>query len=207
MTLIRNEDVIQSVADALQYISYYHPIDFIRAVNEAYEKEESPAAKDAMAQILINSRLCAEGKRPICQDTGIVAVFLRVGMQVQWEGNMSPEDMVNEGVRRAYSHPDNVLRASIVSDPSGARKNTGDNTPAVIHVQIVPGAEIEVKLAAKGGGSENKAKLVMLNPSDSIVDWVEQTLPTMVRDGARLECWVSALVARQKRQLSWPNYR
>lgn len=179
MTLIRNEDVIQSVADALQYISYYHPIDFITAVNEAYEKEESSAAKDAMAQILINSRLCAEGKRPICQDTGIVTVFLKVGMNVQWEGSMGLEDMVNEGVRRAYLHPDNVLRASILSDPAGARKNTKDNTPAVIHTQIVPGDEIEVKLAAKGGGSENKAKLVMLNPSDSIVDWVEQTLPTM----------------------------
>ena len=179
MTLIRNEDVIQSVADALQYISYYHPIDFITAVNEAYEREESPAAKDAMAQILINSRLCAEGKRPICQDTGIVVVFLKVGMSVQWEGDMVLEDMVNEGVRRAYLNPDNVLRASILSDPAGARKNTKDNTPAVIHTQIVLGSEIEVKVAAKGGGSENKAKLVMLNPSDSIVDWVEQTLPTM----------------------------
>jgi fumarate hydratase class I len=179
MTLIRNEDVIQSVADALQYISYYHPIDFITAVNEAYEREESPAAKDAMAQILINSRLCAEGKRPICQDTGIVVVFLKVGMNVQWEGDMALEDMVNEGVRRAYLNPDNVLRASILSDPAGARKNTKDNTPAVIHTQIVLGSEIDVKVAAKGGGSENKAKLVMLNPSDSIVDWVEQTLPTM----------------------------
>lgn len=179
MTLIRNEHVIQSVADALQYISYYHPIDFVKAVNEAYEKEESPAAKDAMAQILINSRLCAEGKRPICQDTGIVTVFLKVGMQVQWEGDMSLEDMINEGVRRAYLLPDNVLRASILADPAGARKNTGDNTPAVIHTQIVTGDKIEVKLAAKGGGSENKAKLVMLNPSDSIADWVEETLPTM----------------------------
>jgi fumarate hydratase class I len=179
MTLIRNEDVIQSVADALQYISYYHPIDFITAVHEAYEREESSAAKDAMAQILINSRMCAEGRRPICQDTGIVVVFLKVGMQVQWEGDIALEAMVNEGVRRAYLHPDNVLRASIVSDPAGARKNTRDNTPAVIHMQIVPGSEIEVKLAAKGGGSENKSKLVMLNPSDSIVDWVEKTLPTM----------------------------
>ncbi|MGY8785878.1 MAG: fumarate hydratase [Pseudomonadales bacterium] len=179
MTLIRNEDVIQSVADALQYISYYHPIDFVTAVNKAYEREESSAAKDAMAQILINSRLCAEGKRPICQDTGIVTVFLKVGMSVQWEGNMALEDMVNEGVRRAYLNPDNVLRASILSDPSGARKNTKDNTPAVIHTQIVAGSEIDVKIAAKGGGSENKAKLVMLNPSDSIVDWVEKTLPTM----------------------------
>jgi len=179
MTLIRNEDVIQSVADALQYISYYHPIDFVTAVNKAYEREESSAAKDAMAQILINSRLCAEGKRPICQDTGIVTVFLKVGMNVQWEGNMALEDMVNEGVRRAYLNPDNVLRASILSDPAGARKNTKDNTPAVIHTQIVAGSEIDVKIAAKGGGSENKAKLVMLNPSDSIVDWVEKTLPTM----------------------------
>ncbi len=179
MTLIRNEDVIQSVADALQYISYYHPIDFITAVHEAYEREESSAAKDAMAQILINSRLCAEGKRPICQDTGIVTVFLKVGMSVQWEGDMALEDMVNEGVRRAYLNPDNVLRPSILSDPAGARKNTKDNTPAVIHTQIVPGSELDVKLAAKGGGSENKAKLVMLNPSDSIVDWVEKTLPTM----------------------------
>ena len=179
MTLIRNEDVIQSVADALQYISYYHPIDFITAVNKAYEREESSAAKDAMAQILINSRLCAEGKRPICQDTGIVTVFLKVGMSVQWEGNMALEDMVNEGVRRAYLNPDNVLRASILSDPAGARKNTKDNTPAVIHTQIVAGSEIDVKIAATGGVSENKAKLVMLNPSDSIVDWVEKTLPTM----------------------------
>lgn len=179
MTLIRNEDVIQSVADALQYISYYHPLDFIKAVHEAYEKEESEAAKDAMAQILINSRLCAEGKRPICQDTGIVTVFLKIGMDVQWEGDMSPADMINEGVRRAYLHPDNVLRASILIDPAGSRINTKDNTPAVIHTEIVPGNTIEVKLAAKGGGSENKAKLAMLNPSDSIVDWVERTLPTM----------------------------
>ena len=179
MTLIRNEDVIQSVADALQYISYYHPIDFVKAVNEAYEREESPAAKDAMAQILINSRLCAEGNRPICQDTGIVTVFLKVGMQVQWEGGVSLDDMVNEGVRRAYLLSDNVLRASILADPAGARKNTGDNTPAVIHTEIVPGNKLEVKLAAKGGGSENKAKMVMLNPSDSIADWVEATLPTM----------------------------
>ncbi|PCJ25607.1 MAG: fumarate hydratase [SAR86 cluster bacterium] len=179
MTLIRNEDVIQSVADALQYISYYHPLDFVKAVHEAYEKEESEAAKDAMAQILINSRLCAEGKRPICQDTGIVTVFLKVGMGVQWEGDMLLADMVNEGVRRAYLNPDNILRASILSDPAGARINTKDNTPAVIHTEIVKGNEIEVKLAAKGGGSENKAKLAMLNPSDSIVDWVERTLPTM----------------------------
>ncbi len=179
MTVIANEQLIQSVADALQYISYYHPLDFVKAVHEAYEKEESEAAKDAMAQILLNSRLCAEGKRPICQDTGIVTVFLKIGMEVGWEGDMSVEEMVNEGVRRAYLLPDNVLRASILADPAGARKNTGDNTPAVIHTELVPGATIEVKLAAKGGGSENKAKLAMLNPSDSIADWVEATLPTM----------------------------
>ena len=179
MTLIRNKDFIQSVADALQYISYYHPTDFVRAVHQAYENEESSAAKDAMAQILINSRMCAEGKRPICQDTGIVTVFLKVGMDVQWEGGLSVSDMVNEGVRRAYQLPDNVLRASILSDPAGARKNTKDNTPAVIHMELVPGNTIDVKLAAKGGGSENKAKMVMLNPSDSIVDWVEETVPKM----------------------------
>lgn len=179
MTLIRNEHLIQSVADALQYISYYHPLDFVKAVHEAYEKEESVAAKDAMAQILLNSRLCAEGKRPICQDTGIVTVFLKIGMDVQWEGDMSIHDMVNEGVRRAYLLPDNVLRASVLDDPAGARKNTGDNTPAVIHMDFVPGDTIEVKLAAKGGGSENKARLAMLNPSDSVADWVEATLPGM----------------------------
>ena len=179
MTLIRNEHLIQSVADALQYISYYHPLDFVQAVHEAYKKEQSTAAKDAMAQILINSRLCAEGKRPICQDTGIVTIFLKIGMDVQWEGDMSVYDMVNEGVRRAYLLPDNLLRASILSDPLGSRTNTKDNTPAVIHSEVVPGKTVEVKLAAKGGGSENKAKLAMLNPSDSIVDWVEKTLPKM----------------------------
>ena len=179
MTVIRQDDLIQSVADALQYISYYHPLDFIQAVNSAYEREESVAAKDAMAQILINSRLCAEGKRPICQDTGIVTVFLKIGMQLQWEGDMSVADMVNEGVRRAYLNPDNVLRASILSDPAGARKNTKDNTPAVIHMEVVPGNTLDVTVAAKGGGSENKAKMVMLNPSDSIVDWVLKTVPTM----------------------------
>ncbi len=179
MTLIRQEDVIHSVADALQFISYYHPLDFIHAVHRAYEREESKAAKDAMAQILINSRMCAEGKRPICQDTGIVTVFVEVGMNVQWEGTMGLEDMINEGVRRAYLHPDNVLRASILSDPAGARKNTKDNTPAVIHTRLVPGDKVEFQVAAKGGGSENKSKLVMLNPSDSIVDWVVKTVPTM----------------------------
>jgi len=179
MSTIRQDDLIQSVADALQFISYYHPVDFIKAINEAYEKEESTAAKDAMAQILINSRMCAEGHRPICQDTGIVTVFVKVGMNVQWDAKMSLEDMINEGVRRAYTHPDNVLRASIMADPAGARKNTKDNTPAVIHTQIVPGDKVDITVAAKGGGSENKAKFAMLNPSDSIVDWVLKTVPTM----------------------------
>ncbi|MDX1693408.1 MAG: fumarate hydratase [Ketobacteraceae bacterium] len=179
MAVIREDDFIQSIADSLQYISYYHPTDFVKAVAEAYEKEESQAAKDAMAQILINSRMCAEGKRPICQDTGIVTVFLKIGMNVQWDSKMSVEDMVNEGVRRAYLLPDNVLRASILEDPAGARKNTRDNTPAVIHYEVVPGDKVEVHVAAKGGGSENKSKMVMLNPSDSIVDWVLKTVPAM----------------------------
>jgi fumarate hydratase class I len=179
MTTIRQDDLIDSVADALQFISYYHPTDFIKAVHEAYEREESPAAKDAMAQILINSRMCAQGKRPICQDTGIVTVFVKVGMDIQWDADLSVTDMINEGVRRAYTHPDNVLRASILADPAGARKNTKDNTPAVIHYEIVPGNKVEVDVAAKGGGSENKSKMVMLNPSDSIVDWVIKTVPTM----------------------------
>ena len=179
MTVIRQDDLIQSVADALQYISYYHPVDFIRAMDEAYQREQNPAAKDAMAQILINSRMCAEGKRPICQDTGIVTVFLTVGMNVQWEGTMGVTDMVNEGVRRAYNLPDNVLRASILADPDGARTNTKDNTPAVIHYEIVPGDTVEVHVAAKGGGSEAKSKFAMLNPSDSVVDWVLKMVPTM----------------------------
>ncbi|TVS18106.1 MAG: fumarate hydratase [Gammaproteobacteria bacterium] len=179
MTLIRQDDLIESVADALQFISYYHPVDFIQAVHEAWQREESQAAKDAMAQILINSRMCAEGHRPICQDTGIVTVFMKVGMDVRWEADMSVADMVNEGVRRAYTHPDNVLRASILEDPAGARRNTRDNTPAVIHMEVVPGDTVDVQVAAKGGGSENKAKMAMLNPSDSIVDWVVKTVPTM----------------------------
>jgi fumarate hydratase, class I len=179
MTVIKQDDFIQSVADALQYISYYHPVDFIRGMAKAYEKELSPAARDAMAQILINSRMCAEGHRPICQDTGIVTVFLKVGMNVQWNATMSVEDMVNEGVRRAYLHEDNKLRASILADPAGARKNTGDNTPAVVNVSLVPGDKVEVVLAAKGGGSEAKSKFAMLNPSDSIVEWVLKTVPTM----------------------------
>ena len=179
MTSIRQEDLIASVADALQYISYYHPIDYIKALGEAYEREESPAAKDAIAQILTNSRMSAMGHRPICQDTGIVVAFVKVGMDVRWESQMSVTDMVNEGVRRAYSNPDNVLRASVVADPAGTRKNTRDNTPAVIHYEIVPGDKVEIILAAKGGGSENKAKFVILNPSDSLVDWVLKTVPTM----------------------------
>ncbi|QTR47818.1 fumarate hydratase [Thiothrix litoralis] len=179
MTIIKQNDVIASVADALQFISYYHPADFIEAMHKAWEREESPAAKDSIAQILVNSRMCAEGHRPICQDTGIVTVFVKVGMNVQWEGDLSLSDMINEGVRRAYMNPDNVLRASILADPAGARKNTKDNTPAVIHYEIVPGDKVSFDVAAKGGGSENKSKMVMLNPSDSIVDWVLKTVPTM----------------------------
>jgi fumarate hydratase class I len=180
MTTIKQEDFIGSVADALQFMSYYHPQDYIEALGEAYNAEQSPAAKDAIAQILTNSRMCAEGHRPLCQDTGIVVAFVKVGMDVRWDGaSMSIADMVNEGVRRAYLHPDNKLRASIVADPAGARKNTRDNTPAVTHFDVVPGDRVEVKIAAKGGGSENKANFVMLNPSDSIVDWVLETVPAM----------------------------
>ncbi len=178
-TLIRQQDFIESVFDALQFISYYHPVDFIKAVHEAYEREQSVAAKDALAQILINSRMCAEGHRPICQDTGIVTVFVEVGMEVRWDAELSVEEMVNAGVRKAYQHPDNVLRASILADPDGARKNTGDNTPAVIHMKLVPGAKVEVHVAAKGGGSEAKTKFAMLNPSDSVVDWVLEQVPKM----------------------------
>jgi len=180
MTAIRQNDLIQSVADALQFISYYHPDDYIQALAEAYRLEESAAARDAIAQILSNSRMCAEGHRPICQDTGIVIAFVKVGMDVQWpDATMSVTAMVNEGVRRAYLDSDNPLRASIVANPVGVRANTRDNTPAVVHYDLVPGANVEVRLAAKGGGSENKSKLVMLNPSDSLVDWVLQTVPTM----------------------------
>ena len=178
-TVIKQDDIITSVEDALQFISYYHPLDFIQAMNEAYEKEANPAAKDAMAQILINSRLCAEGHRPICQDTGIVSVFAAVGMDVLFDGEMSLDDMINEGVRRAYKSPENVLRASILADPDGARKNTGDNTPAVINYTIVPGNTLDIQVAAKGGGSEAKSKFAMLNPSDSVVDWVLSVVPTM----------------------------
>jgi len=179
LTVIKQDDLIQSIADALQYISYYHPPDFIRSMASAYEKEQSPAARDAMAQILINSRMCAEGHRPICQDTGIVTAFLKVGMNVQWDATMAVEEMVNEGVRRAYLHEDNKLRASILADPAGARRNTQDNTPAVVNMTLVPGDNVEVIVAAKGGGSEAKSKFAMLNPSDSIVEWVLKTVPTM----------------------------
>jgi fumarate hydratase class I len=180
VTAIRKDDLVDSIAGALQYISFYHPADFISHLARAYETEQSPAAKDAIAQILTNSRMCAEGHRPLCQDTGIVNVFLKVGMDVRWEGfDGSLDDAVNEGVRKGYLNPDNVLRASVVSPPEFGRRNTKDNTPAVISIQIVPGGTVEVMVAAKGGGSENKSKFVMLNPSDSIVDWVMKTVPTM----------------------------
>lgn len=181
MTTIRHDDLVESVAAALQYISYYHPADYIAHLARAYEREESAAAKDAIAQILTNSRMCAEGKRPICQDTGIVNVFLKIGMDVKWEGfgAGSISDAVNAGVRKGYLNPDNVLRASVLDDPIFARKNTKDNTPAVVHMELVPGDKVDVIVAAKGGGSENKSKMYMLNPSDNIVDWVLKTVPTM----------------------------
>lgn len=179
MTIVKQEDVIQSVADSLQYISYYHSPDFIQAMHKAWLKEESESAKDAISQILINSRMSAEGRRPICQDTGIVVVFVKVGMQVQWKASLSLEEMINEGVRQAYLNPENPLRASIVSPPIGKRANTTDNTPAVVHVEMVPGDKLEITVSAKGGGSENKSKFIILNPSDSVVDWVLETLPKM----------------------------
>ncbi|MBA3477509.1 MAG: fumarate hydratase [Lautropia sp.] len=180
MATIRCDDLVESIAAGLQFISYYHPEDYIRHLAHAYEVEQSPAARDAIAQILTNSRMCAEGKRPLCQDTGIVNVFLKIGMDVRWSGfTGSLEDAINEGVRRGYLNPDNLLRASIVADPQFERRNTRDNTPAVVNVQLVPGDKVDVRLAAKGGGSENKSKLVMLNPSDSVVDWVLKTVPTM----------------------------
>ena len=179
MTIIKQDDLIQSIADSLQFISYYHPRDYIEALADAYEREESPAAKDAMAQILLNSRMCAEGHRPVCQDTGSVVVFVDVGMQVRWDTDRALEELVNEGVRRAYTDPDNILRASIVDPPFGGRRNTGDNTPAVVHARLVPGDRVSVKVAAKGGGSENKSRFTILNPSASIVDWVLDTLPGM----------------------------
>jgi fumarate hydratase class I len=179
MTVIKQEDLITSVADAFQFISYYHPLDYIKALGEAYEREESPAAKDAIAQILTNSRMSAEGHRPICQDTGIALVFIKVGMNVQWQATMSVQEMIDEGVRRAYMDKDNPLRASVLSDPAGARKSTKDNTPAVVHFEIVPGDHVEVICAAKGGGSEAKSKFAMLNPSDDVVEWVLKTVPSM----------------------------
>ncbi|MFN5883233.1 MAG: fumarate hydratase, partial [Burkholderiales bacterium] len=179
-TVIRQQDLIDSVAASLQFISYYHPADYIQHLARAYEREQSPAARDAIAQILTNSRMCAEGKRPLCQDTGIVNVFMKIGMDVRWEGfSGSIEDAVNEGVRRGYNDPSNTLRASIVADPHFDRKNTRDNTPAVIHMTVVPGNTVDITVAAKGGGSENKSKFVMLNPSDSIIDWVIKTVPSM----------------------------
>ena len=182
MVTITQEDFISSVADAFQYISYYHPVDYIKALHAAYLREESPAAKDAMAQILINSRMAAEGHRPICQDTGICIAFIRVGMDARFEGPLTPEQMVNEGVRRAYTDADNPLRGSMLTDPDGKRKNTTDNTPGVTHIEIVPGDKVEVIVAAKGGGSENKSKFAMLLPSDNIVDWVLTMVPTMGAD-------------------------
>ena len=180
MTIIKQADLIESIAAALQYISYYHPADFIAHLARAYEAEQGPAARDAIAQILTNSKMCAEGRRPICQDTGIVNVFLKIGMDVRFEGfTGSITDAVNEGVRRGYLDPENKLRASVVADPLFARKNTQDNTPAVVHMEVIPGDKLDVQVAAKGGGSENKAKFAMLNPSDSLVDWVLKTVPTM----------------------------
>ena len=179
MTVIRQQDLIDSIAGALQFISYYHPADYIHALAEAYRAEQSPAAKDAMAQILTNSRMSAQGHRPVCQDTGIVVAFVRVGMSVRWDAVLSVVEMVNAGVRKAYLDADNPLRASIVADPAGKRKNTGDNTPAVVHVELVQGDGVDVHIAAKGGGSENKAVMAMLNPSDDIVEWVLQRIPEM----------------------------
>src|SRR5574343_1315801 len=179
MAAIKQEDFIQSIADAFQYISYYHPLDYIKALGEAYKREESPAAKDAIAQILTNSRMAAEGHRPICQDTGIAVVFLKVGQNLKWDATMSVQEMVNEGVRRAYLNTDNTLRASVLLDPAGARKNSKDNTPAVVHYEIVEGDELEVICAAKGGDSENKTKIYTHNPTDSIIDRHLKTVPTM----------------------------
>ncbi|OQA30710.1 MAG: Fumarate hydratase class I, anaerobic [Betaproteobacteria bacterium ADurb.Bin341] len=179
MTAIRQDDFIASITEAFQYISVYHPADFIQAMARAYETEQSPAAKDAIAQILTNSRLCAEGKRPICQDTGIAVVFIKIGMNVKWDAQLSLQEMVDAGVRRAYTDPDNPLRASVLRDPAGERRNSGDNTPAVVHVELVAGDKVDVTCAAKGGGSENKARLAMLNPSDSIADWVVNTVANL----------------------------
>lgn len=179
MSIIKKQDFIDSIADALQYISFYHPLDFVQAAKAAYDREINPAAKDALAQILINSRMSAEGHRPLCQDTGIVTCFVKIGMQVQWDSDMTVQEMVDEGTRRAYTNPDNPLRASVLADPAGSRKNTKDNAPAVVHIDMIPGDKVEVSIAAKGGGSENKSKMVMLNPSDDVVEWVLKTVPTM----------------------------
>ncbi len=179
MTLIKQDDLVQSIADALQFISYYHPLDYIQAVGAAYEREQSPAARDALAQILTNSRMCAEGHRPICQDTGAVVVFLRIGMQVRFDTDRPLQALIDEGVRRAYLDPDNILRASMVDPPIGERRNTGDNTPAIVYQELVPGDRLEIAVAAKGGGSENKSRFTILNPSDSLADWVVETLPGM----------------------------
>lgn len=180
MAIIRQADFIASIEDALQYISYYHPLDFVQALEKAYHLEQSEAAKNAIAQVLTNSRMSAQGHRPICQDTGIVTCFVKIGMAAQWDKtDMTVQQMVDEGTRRAYLNSDNPLRASIVADPAGSRKNTGDNTPAVVHIDMVPGDHIEVMIAAKGGGSENKSKMVMLNPSDNIADWVVETMPKL----------------------------
>ncbi|TSA51133.1 MAG: fumarate hydratase [Nitrosomonadales bacterium] len=179
MSLIREQDFIYSVHDALQYISYYHAPDFLHALHAAWEREQSPAARDALGQILANSYLCAQGHRPLCQDTGIVTAFIKVGMDVRWDTRRSLQELVDEGVRRAYTDPDNLLRPSIVADPAGTRRNTGDNTPAVVHVELVPGDKVEITIAAKGGGSENKAQLAMLEPADDIVAWVLDTVPKM----------------------------
>jgi len=182
MTTIKQEDFIQSIADGFQFISIYHPVDFIKAMGQAYEREQSPAAKNAIGQILMNSRMAVEGHRPVCQDTGVAVVFLKVGMSVRWDAKMSVQDMVDEGVRRAYTNKDNPLRASMLADPAGMRRNTRDNTPAVVHMDIVPGDRVEVRLAAKGGGSENKSRFAILNPSDSVVDWILEQVPTMGGD-------------------------
>ena len=180
MAAIKQDDVIDSISDAFQYISYYHPKDYIDALALAYEKEESPAAKDAIAQILTNSKMSAEGRRPVCQDTGVAVVFVKLGMDVCWEGATMPlSEMIHEGVRRAYTHPDNTLRASVVTDPAGKRLNSRDNTPAVIHYEIVPGNTIDISVAAKGGGSENKSKFTTIMPSDSIADWIVDVVPSM----------------------------
>ncbi len=210
MTVVRQEDFIASVAGLLQYISYYHPVDYITSLAKAYEREQSHAAKDAIAQILINSRMCAEGHRPICQDTGIVNAFVKVGMDVRFEAAPGEErkdlqQMVDEGVRRAYLDPDNKLRMSILADPAGKRINTKDNTPAVVNVELVKGDKVDITVAAKGGGSEAKSKFVMLGPYDSLVEWVLKTVPTMGAGWCPLECWVLALAARRRRRCCWPS--